>query len=306
LIEHNYYLLFELDLYADVSLIKKKYRELAKLYHPDKNPNSAHADEYFKIVTQGYTILTDPKDKVIYDNNLRAYLSAKDASIGNKVEKDQRRRTSDLKKRMEDRREHFRTKIQNEYLENEKVFSHKNRFILAILTFFGGLLLAYNNWYINYLRMNILFVVLGAFMFGIGTYFIADNLFKRKQYRFTLENNAKFMDVQGPARLFVLVLFLVPVFFISGMRMVKFVHLKYFYDYTYPSFVKRYSDNVTYTYMVNGEEIERVEDSSIPIELFKSRLRVKYSRFNPVISQLVVMGSPDWKEVFKSNEFKEE
>jgi curved DNA-binding protein CbpA len=299
-------LLFELDLYADVSLVKKKYRELAKLYHPDKNPSSAHADEYFKIVTQGYTILTDPSDKAIYDNNLRAYLNAKSANSGSSLETDQKRKSNDLKKRMEDRREHFRTQIQNEYLENEKVFSHKNRFILALLTFFGGLLLAYNNWYINYLKMNILFVVLGGFMFGIGTYFIADNIFKRKQYRFSLEKSARFMDVQGPARLFVLVLFLVPVFFISGMQLVKFVHLKYFYDYTYPSFVKRYSENVTYTYSVNGEEIERVESSSIPVDLYKSRLRVKYSRFNPVISQLEVMGSPNWKEVFKSREFKEE
>lgn len=191
-------------------------------------------------------------------------------------------------------------------MENEKVFSHKNRFVLAILTFVGGLLLAYNNWYINYLRMNILYVVVGAFMFGVGTYFIADNLFKRKQYRFSLENNSRFMDVRGPVRLFVLTLFLVPVFFVSGMQLVKYIHLNYFYDYTYPTFVKRYSGNVTYTYTVEGEDIERVQSSKIPVEFFKSNLRVKYSRFNPVISQLEVVDNPNWNEIFKSNETMEE
>lgn len=42
---------------ADVKTIKKRYRELVKRYHPDKNPNNPKAVEHFKIIAEAYTLL---------------------------------------------------------------------------------------------------------------------------------------------------------------------------------------------------------------------------------------------------------
>ena len=52
---------------VDASVVKKRYRELALLYHPDKNPNNKTAEEYFKVITQGYNVLSEPDQKYYYD-----------------------------------------------------------------------------------------------------------------------------------------------------------------------------------------------------------------------------------------------
>jgi curved DNA-binding protein CbpA len=52
--------------------IKKKYRTLAKQYHPDKNPQDrAAAEQKFIEITQAYEVLGDPEKKVAYDEELR-------------------------------------------------------------------------------------------------------------------------------------------------------------------------------------------------------------------------------------------
>ena len=56
---------------ATAAEIKKSYRSLAHQFHPDKNPNNAHAEEQFKEAQAAYDILGDPQKKQKYDH-LRA------------------------------------------------------------------------------------------------------------------------------------------------------------------------------------------------------------------------------------------
>ncbi|GAB4145121.1 MAG: hypothetical protein OHK0017_04370 [Patescibacteria group bacterium] len=47
--------------------LKRKFRQLAFTYHPDKNPdNLAEAERSFKIINQAYTVLNDPKSAAEY------------------------------------------------------------------------------------------------------------------------------------------------------------------------------------------------------------------------------------------------
>ena len=48
------------DLGAEISVIKKAYRKLAREKHPDKNPDNPAAVGDFMQITKAYTILTDP------------------------------------------------------------------------------------------------------------------------------------------------------------------------------------------------------------------------------------------------------
>lgn len=47
--------------------IKKSYRNLAKKYHPDLNPNDSEAEQKFKEATAAYEILSDPEKRARYD-----------------------------------------------------------------------------------------------------------------------------------------------------------------------------------------------------------------------------------------------
>jgi molecular chaperone DnaJ len=47
--------------------IKKAYRELARKWHPDRNPDDDQAEERFKEIQQAYDALSDPEKRKEYD-----------------------------------------------------------------------------------------------------------------------------------------------------------------------------------------------------------------------------------------------
>lgn len=52
--------------------VKKRYREMAMRYHPDKNPGDAAAEERFKKISAAYQILTDPRAKAEWEARTRS------------------------------------------------------------------------------------------------------------------------------------------------------------------------------------------------------------------------------------------
>ncbi|KAL5714264.1 hypothetical protein ACHQM5_016249 [Ranunculus cassubicifolius] len=57
----------------DLEFIKRQYKQLVLLLHPDKNkfPNSANA---FKLVCDAWNFLSDPNKKCLYDNEFNLFL----------------------------------------------------------------------------------------------------------------------------------------------------------------------------------------------------------------------------------------
>ncbi len=52
---------------ASAEEIKKAYRDVAKKYHPDKNPGDKSAEEKFKEASEAYDTLSDPEKRAKYD-----------------------------------------------------------------------------------------------------------------------------------------------------------------------------------------------------------------------------------------------
>ena len=48
--------------------LKKRYKELALKYHPDRNPGDKNAEEKFKEINEAYGVLGDPEKRSQYDN----------------------------------------------------------------------------------------------------------------------------------------------------------------------------------------------------------------------------------------------
>lgn len=66
------------DFYGDLDIqptatlkqVKEAYREIAKKFHPDKNPGNPVAAEKFRLATEAYEVLSDAKERDYYDSTI--------------------------------------------------------------------------------------------------------------------------------------------------------------------------------------------------------------------------------------------
>lgn len=63
----DYYKILDVSKDADNDTIKRAYRQLARKYHPDKNPGNKKAEETFKEINEAYEVLGDSNNRAKYD-----------------------------------------------------------------------------------------------------------------------------------------------------------------------------------------------------------------------------------------------
>lgn len=63
---HDYYAILDIEISCTDGEVKRAYRKLALIMHPDKN-SAPGADEAFKLVSKAFQILSDPQKKRIFD-----------------------------------------------------------------------------------------------------------------------------------------------------------------------------------------------------------------------------------------------
>lgn len=63
----DFYAILGVSKDADNKEIKKAYRQLARKWHPDKNPNDKVAEEKFKEIGEAYAVLSDKEQRQQYD-----------------------------------------------------------------------------------------------------------------------------------------------------------------------------------------------------------------------------------------------
>ncbi|KAK9278684.1 hypothetical protein L1049_028258 [Liquidambar formosana] len=64
----DYYNILKVNRNASEEDLKKAYRRLAMIWHPDKNPNNKRdAEAKFKQISEAYDVLSDPQKRQIYD-----------------------------------------------------------------------------------------------------------------------------------------------------------------------------------------------------------------------------------------------
>jgi curved DNA-binding protein CbpA len=280
-IEHNYYQLMGIEWFSDIKLIQKKYKQLAKIYHPDKNPSDPNVGEYFKIVTQGYNVLSNPSQKSQYDHILKEFYNKDTEFVNQQNAKEQ------LKEKIKANNERKKSRIIQQYLKDEQDFPHKYRLIFAVLIFLSGFLMTYNNWFINYKSFNVLYALIGFIIFGLGCYLIANNKFKKEQFASYMsvgKEPEKFKSIKT----FVWLFLTTPILFFALVTTTQYIHMKSYFDYTVVNQISIDNEKVSYSYIINNQEILRRTDFILGKNYQdKSKLRVKFSKINPNISELV-------------------
>lgn len=63
----DYYQILGVGKDADEKSIKKAYRQLARKYHPDMNPDDKQAEAMFKDINEAYEVLSDAEKRQMYD-----------------------------------------------------------------------------------------------------------------------------------------------------------------------------------------------------------------------------------------------
>jgi DnaJ family protein A protein 2 len=69
--EEDYYKILEITRDASSEDIKKAYRKLSMIHHPDKNCNSEESTIKFKLLASAYETLGNPDKKKLYDMGIR-------------------------------------------------------------------------------------------------------------------------------------------------------------------------------------------------------------------------------------------
>lgn len=69
--EEDYYHILEINRDASSEEIKKAYRKLSMIHHPDKNGNSEESNRKFKLLASAYETLSNPDKKKLYDMGIR-------------------------------------------------------------------------------------------------------------------------------------------------------------------------------------------------------------------------------------------
>lgn len=147
----NYYEILGLPDFSDIESIKKQFRKLAVMYHPDKNPDG---EEKFREIAEAYEILSDFEKKQKYDARLRYRLNFNENKIYTRTKKSpyKEKNPVDIKEaaRRKYYEQYYKKKTYNGHHENVKKVSNEFRNILVAVPLTVILFL----WLISFFEKN--------------------------------------------------------------------------------------------------------------------------------------------------------
>ena len=77
----TYYDILQVSPLSSPDIIKKAYRKLVQLYHPDKNPNNPSAVETLKKINEAYEVLSDTFKRKEFDRKLKKEKKKKNSAF---------------------------------------------------------------------------------------------------------------------------------------------------------------------------------------------------------------------------------
>lgn len=130
----NYYEILGLPDFSDIESIKKQFRKLAVIYHPDKNPEG---EEKFREIVEAYEILSDFEKKQKYDARLRYRLNFNEKKLHAHTKKSPYKEKNPL-----DIKEAARRKYYEQYYRKKKTNTGHHANVKKVSNEFRNILIA--------------------------------------------------------------------------------------------------------------------------------------------------------------------
>jgi curved DNA-binding protein CbpA len=84
----DFYKILEVDKNATPEDIKKSYRRLALIHHPDKNQGNKSSEEKFKLINEAYEVLINVNKRILYDSDYENYYNNNNSNTTNSKTKE--------------------------------------------------------------------------------------------------------------------------------------------------------------------------------------------------------------------------
>ena len=199
----NHYLRLGLKDYSNLETIKNQYRKLAKIYHPDKNPNNPKAQHKFQVVAHSYQFLNDPHKKAALDNYLQDSRD-KSRQRGNAKE-----RTEAAQRKREALK---RQEIEHRYYKYaQSKFTPTRRMLIAIFFLTSLCTFFIMNYFQNYEnRSMVVILAFCALTFAAFIYLLVDAYYVNHAYHSLKKNQSIEHAVRKSGYIFLLLFFCNP------------------------------------------------------------------------------------------------
>ena len=282
----SFYHILGLPDYANLTEVRRAFKQLAVRYHPDKNPGDKQAEEKFKEISNAYNVLGEYDTKQEYDIRLSGMnMLLKKDPVKEKEEKRKKMREELIRRRKREAEE----KIINDWngLNSGTPLWLRHSFNIGLMA--TGAIMIISNWFYTLESFSPLSLIFAIILILIGNVREQNLWYTRYLYQ-EFKGKISFKIPSRVMRNWVLGMTLSILTGIGGANLMKAYHFAYYSAVTTGIVEVKYKGTYTvnYTYWVNGKAYTKRMPSRNIYTLPSSRkVRVRYSMLNPVYAAVI-------------------
>lgn|GEM_PF-2126055 len=284
--QRSFYHILGLPNYANLTEVRKAFKKLAVLYHPDKNPGNKQAEELFKEIANAYNVLGESDTKQEYD--LR--LSGLNMALKQDPEKQKEAKRKKMREELIQRRkQEAEQKIIRDWEEIRAGTPLWLRHSLNIGIIATGSIFLFQNWFYTLESFSPARLILAILLILVGN--VREQNLHYTHYLYQeLKGRITFQISKRIVRNLALGMFLSIIMGIGSANLMKAYHFAYYSAITPGEIEVKFERTYTiyYKYTVNGKTFKKLMPAATIYSLPSSRkVLVRYSKVNPVYAELI-------------------
>jgi len=286
-LQRSFYHILGLPDYANLTDVRRAFRQLAVRFHPDKNPGNKQAEERFKEISNAYNVLGETDTKREYDLRLSGMnILVKDEDPAKEKEAKRKKMREELIRR---RKREAEEKIISDWNKLNSGTPLWLRHSLNIAIIATGSILIFRNWFYTMDSFSPARLILAILLILIGNVREQNLWYTRYLYQ-ELKGKIKFKISSRVMRNLILSMTFSILAGIAAANLMQAYHFANYSAVTSGDIEVRYQGNyiVYYKYKVGGKTYKKIMSVESLYDLPRSRkVMVRYSTVNPIYAEIV-------------------